>query len=123
MKKIVISLTLVMIAFGSFSWGASAASWTLVDKKTVSGATSYLDGVKGGNAKICLKDQFGGLRFDIYDNDGSNSPLIKSGVFINNNSCYTFDASKYVDGTDKNAEFKLVTTRTPIGKYTLELWD
>lgn len=126
MKKIMMGLVVITTLVCGTLWGtetSNAASYTLVDKKTTSGTTTYLDGVKGGNAKICLKEEFGGSRFDIYDNDGGNNPLIQGSVFIGNNGCYTFNAAQYVDGSDNNAEFILVTTRTPLTSYVLELWD
>lgn len=126
MKKIMVSLVVITTLVCGTLWGtetSNAATWTLVDKKKSSGRTTYLDGVKGGYAKICLKEEFGGSRFDIYENDGANTPMIKAGVFIGNNDCYTFNAAPYVDGSDNDAEFILVTTRTPITSYVLELWD
>lgn len=129
MKKLTKYLLALVVAISSLAVvdtiSTEAAAWTLVDKKTTTGKVTYLNGVRGGNAKICLKDQFGGLRFDVYDNDGGSTygPKVLSSVFINNNSCYTFYAAPYVDGADNDAEFIVQTTRTPIGTYTLELWD
>ena len=100
-------------------------SWTLVDSKTSSGTSTYLKGVTGGDAKICLKNQLGGIRVNVYHQDGSSSlgSLILNSVFIGNNRCITFDASPYTNGTNNDAQFVVVTTRTPISSYTLELWD
>ena len=102
-----------------------ANSWTLVDSKTSSGSSTYLSGIKDGDAKICLKNQLGGIRVNVYSKDeGSNyRTLILSSVFIGNNSCITFDASPYINGTNNDVQFVVVTTRTPISSYTLELWD
>ena len=102
-----------------------ADSWTLVDSKTSSGTSTYLKGVTGGDAKICLKNQLGGIRVNVYHQDGSSSPgsLILNSVFIGNNRCITFDANPYSNETNNGAQFVVVTTRTPISSYTLELWD
>ncbi|MDP1420396.1 hypothetical protein Q8G35_18915 [Peribacillus simplex] len=126
MKKFMMSLVVITTLVCVTLWGtetSNAASWTLVDKKTSSGKITYLDGVKGGYAKICLKEEIGGARFDLYDNDGENSPMIKAGVFIGNNDCYKFYAAKYVDGSDNDAEFALIKTRSSLTSYVLELWD
>ena len=102
-----------------------ANSWTLVDSKTSSSTSTYLKGVTGGDAKICLKNQIGGIRVNVYHKDGSSSygALILNSVFIGNNNCITFDANPYINETNNAAEFTVVTTRTPISSYTLELWD
>ncbi|MGE6379952.1 hypothetical protein [Peribacillus muralis] len=126
MKKFMMSLIVITTLACGVLWeteSSSAAAWTLVDKKTSKGKITYLDGVKGGKAKICLKNQIGGSRFDLYDDDGAKTPLIKAGVFIANNGCYTFNADPYVDGADKNAEFALIKTRSSLNSYVLELWD
>lgn len=129
MKKITKYLIALTIIITSLTIGNTlsthAYSGTLVDSKTSSGTTTYLNGVKSGDAKICLKDQFGGIRVNVYDNDGDSSygPLILSSVFIGNNSCITFDATPYIDGADNDAEFIVVTTRSQLSSYTLELWD
>ena len=49
-----------------------ADSWTLVDSKTSSSTSTYLKGVIGGDAKICLKNQIGGIRVNVYHQDGSS---------------------------------------------------
>lgn len=102
-----------------------ANSWALVDSKTSSSSSTYLGGVIDGDAKICLKKQIGGIRVNVYSKDegSSNRTLILNSVFIGNNSCITFDASPYIDGNNNDAQFVVVTTRTPISSYTLELWD
>ena len=102
-----------------------ADSWTLVDSKTSSSTSTYLKGVTGGDAKICLKNQLGGIRANVYHQDGNSSlgSLILNSVFIGNNRCITFDASPYIDETNSDVQFVVVTTRTPISSYTLELWD
>ena len=129
MKKIstyFVALTIIipLLIIGNTT-STHANSWTLVDSKTSSSASTYLKGVTGGDAKICLKNQIGGIRVNVYHKDGSSSygTLILNSVFIGNNSCITFDASPYIDGTNNAAEFTVVTTRTPISSYTLELWD
>ena len=102
-----------------------ADSWTLVDSKTTSSTSTYLKGVTGGDAKICLKNQIGGIRLNVYHQDGGPGfgALILNSVFIGNNRCITFDASSYIDKTNNDVQFVVVTTRTPISPYTLELWD
>ena len=129
MKKIstyFVTLTIIipLLIIGNTT-SVHANSWTLVDSKTSSSTSTYLKGVKDGEAKICLKDQVGGIRVNVYHKDESSSygTLILNSVFIRNNSCITFDASPYIDGTNNTAEFTVVTTRTPISSYTLELWD
>ena len=99
-----------------------ANSWTLVDSITTEGTSTSLQGVKSGYAKICLKDQIGGIRVNVYNK--ADETLILNSVFIGNNSCLTFDANPYMDSTNNNGiELLVVTTRTPISSYTLELWD
>ena len=129
MKKITtyfVALTVILplLTIGN-TMPTHADSWTLVDSKTSSGTSTYLKGVTGGDAKICLKNQLGGIRVNVYHQDGSSSlgSLILNSVFIGNNRCITFDASPYTGGTNNNAQFVVVTTRTPISSYTLELWD
>ena len=129
MKKITtyfIALTVILplLTIGS-TMSTHADSWTLVDSKTSSSTSTYLTGVTGGDAKICLKNQIGGIRVNVYHQDGSSGfgALILNSVFIGNNRCITFDASPYMDGTNNDAQFVVVTTRTPISSYTLELWD
>ena len=102
-----------------------ANSWTLVDSKTSSSSSTYLGGVIDGDAKICLKNQIGGIRVNVYNkNEGSGDrTLVLNSVFIGNNSCITFDASPYINGTNNEVQFVVVTTRMPISSYTLELWD
>lgn len=129
LKKITKYFVALTIIISSLTLGNAisthAYSGKLVDSKTTSSSTTYLNGVKSGKAKICLKNQIGGIRVNVYDNDGGSNygPLILNGAFIGNNDCVTFDATPYIDGTDNDAEFIVVTTRTPIGSYTLELWD
>ena len=129
MKKITtyfVALTVILplLTIGN-TMSTHADSWTLVDSKTSSSTSTYLKGVTDGDAKICLKNQLGGIRVNVYHQDGSSSlgSLILNSVFIGNNRCITFDASPYIDGTDNDAQFVVVTTRTPISSYTLELWD
>lgn len=107
-----------------------ASTWTLVDSKTTSASTSpqwvYLNGVKAGNAKICLKDEFGGMRISVYDNDGgtpTSGPRIYDHVFIGNNECLIFDAKPYIDGTDNDAEFVIAPTRGSVSSFIFQLWD
>ena len=129
MRKITtyfVSLTIVisLLIIGN-TQSTHADSWTLVDSKTSSGTSTYLKGVTGGNAKICLKNQLGGIRVNVYHQDGSSSlgSLILNSVFIGNNRCITFDANSYINKTNNSAQFVVITTRTPISSYTLELWD
>ena len=121
-----VALTIIipLLTIGN-TMSAHANSWTLVDSKTSSSTSTYLTGVTGGDAKICLKNQIGGIRVNVYHKDGSSSykSLILNSVFIRNNSCITFDANPYINETNNAAEFTVVTTRTPISSYTLELWD
>ena len=127
MKKITTYCVALTIIIPSLILGhitsTHANSWTLVDSKTSSSASTYLKGVKDGEAKICLKDQVGGIRVSVYHKDESSSygALILNSVFIRNNSCVTFDASPYINETNNAAEFTVVTTRKPISSYTLEL--
>lgn len=126
MKKLLVALTIIIpsLTIGNIM-PTHANSWTLVDSKTSSSASTHLKGVKGGDAKICLKNQIGGIRVNVYHKDENSNygSLILNSVFIGNNNCITFDASPYIDETNNNAEFTVVTTRTPISSYTLELWD
>ena len=129
MKKITtyfVALTVILplLTIGN-TMSTHADSWTLVDSKTSSSTSTYLKGVTGGDAKICLKNQMGGIRVNVYHQDESSSyrSLILNSVFIGNNSCITFDARPYMDETNSDAQFVVVTTRTPISSYTLELWD
>ena len=129
MRKITtyfIALTIIipLLTIGN-TMSTYADSWTLVDSKTSSSTSTYLKGITGGDAKICLKNQIGGIRVNVYHQDGSSNygTLILNSVFIGNNSCITFDASPYIDETNTDAQFVVVTTRTPISSYTLELWD
>ena len=129
MKKIptyFVALTIIipLLTIGN-TMSTHANAWTLVDSKTSSSTSTYLKGVTDGNAKICLKNQTGGIRVNVYHKEENSSygTLILNSVFIRNNSCITFDASPYIDGTNNAAEFTVVTTRTPISSYTLELWD
>ena len=121
-----IALTLIipLLAIGN-TMSTYANAWTLVDSKNSLSTSTYLTGVTGGDAKICLKNQMGGIRVNVYHQDGSPSSrsLILNSVFIGNNSCITFDARPYVDETNHDAQFVVATTRTPISSYTLELWD
>ena len=129
MKKIstyIVALAIIipLLIIGN-TMSTHANTWTLVDSKTSSSASTYLKGVKDGSAKICLKNQIGGIRVNVYHKDENSSyrSLILNSVFIGNNSCITFDASPYIDETNNDAEFTIVTTRTPLSSYTLELWD
>ena len=129
MRKITtyfIALTIIipLLTIGN-TMSTHANAWTLVDSKTASSTSTYLKGVTGGDAKICLKNQIGGIRVNVYHKDESSSygALILNSVFIGNNSCITFDASPYIDETNTDVQFVVVTTRTPISSYTLELWD
>ena len=129
MKKITtyfVALTVILplLTIGN-TMSTHADSWTLVDSKTSSSTSTYLKGVTGGDAKICLKNQLGGIRVNVYHQGGNSSlgSLILNSVFIGNNRCVTFDASPYIGGTNNDAQFVVVTTRTPISSYTLELWD
>ena len=117
-----IIITLLIIGNTMF---IHANSWTLVDSKTSSSSSTYLEGVIDGDAKICLKNQIGGIRVNVYSKDKGTSDrtLILNSVFIGNNSCITFDANPYIDGNNNDVQFLVVTTRTPISSYTLELWD
>lgn len=130
MKKITkffVALTIIIssLTVGNVISTHATYSGKLVDSKTTSGTTTYLNGVKAGQAKICLKNQMGGIRVNVYDNDGGSNygPLVLNSVFIGNNDCVTFDAAPYIDGADNDAEFIVVTTRHPVTSYTLELWD
>lgn len=128
MKKINKYLVALILIISALTIGNTmstlAASWTLVDSKTSDSQTKYLNGVKSGQAKICLKEQFGGGNFSVYDNDdGSRGPMILNSHFLGNNDCVTFDATPYIDGTDNDAEFIVVRTRSGLFSYTLELWD
>ena len=125
-RRYFIAFTIILTLFiiGN-TMSTHANSWTLVDSKTSVGASTYLRGVKDAEAKICLKNQIGGIRVNIYTKgeDSSYGTLILNSVFIGNNSCITFDAGPYINGTNNDLEFIVVTTRTPISSYTLELWD
>jgi hypothetical protein len=126
MFKGVLATTLVCggLVLGVGAETSHAGANRLIDIATIgNGTTGYLDGSTGGYAKICLREAFGGANVAIYDNDGGNNPLIRKSTFMNNNSCYTFNAAPYVDGTDKNAEFIVVTSRDIIGTIKFELWD
>ena len=50
-----------------------ANSWTLVDSKTSSSSSTYLGGGIDGDAKICLKNQIGGIRVNVYNKDKGTS--------------------------------------------------
>ena len=121
---VALTIILPLLTIGN-TMSTLADSWTLVDSKTASSTSTYLKGVTGEDAKICLKNQLGGIRVNVYHQDGSSGfgSLILNSVFIGNNRCITFDASPYMDGTNNDAQFVVVTTRTPISSYTLELWD
>lgn len=121
---VALTIILPLLTIGN-TMSTHADSWTLVDSKTSSSTSTYLTGVTGGDVKICLKNQFGGIRANVYHQDESSSvgSLILNSVFIGNNRCIMFDASPYMDGTNNDAQFVVVTTRTPISSYTLELWD
>lgn len=129
MKKTLMGLIVITtLLSGSFVWGTQtsyAGANKLIDITTIgNGTTGYLDGSTGGYAKICLKEAPGGANVAIYDNDGgSNNPVIRSSSFMANGSCYTFNAQPYVDGTDNNAEFIVITSRDIIGTIKFELWD
>ena len=129
MKKIITYFIALIIILPLLTIGNTmsirADSWTLVDSKTTSGKSTYLTGVTGGDAKICLKNQIGGIRVNVYHQDENSSfgSLILNSVFIGNNRCITFDASPYMSGINKDAQFVIITTRNPISSYTLELWD
>ncbi|MGG5178513.1 hypothetical protein ACQYAC_04115 (plasmid) [Bacillus sp. MM09(2025)] len=132
MNKIIKYFVALLLCISVFTMGnsyAEAASWKLVDSKKVSSRVGpngiKLYGVKTGKARICLKDQFGGLRVDVYDNDGKGvqqSKLILNAVFIGNNKCVNFNAKPYIDGSNKSAEFIVLPTREPLTSYTLQLW-
>lgn len=101
-----------------------AADWKLVDSSIIgNGTVGYLNGAKGGKAKICLKEAFGGANVTVYDDDGSSRSVIKATSFWGNNSCYTFNVDPYVDGADNDAEFVVTTTRNIVGNIKFELWD
>lgn len=134
MNKITKYFTALLLGISVFTMSnvvsTEAASWKLVDSKTVSASSTakavYLNGVKKGNAKICLKNQMGGMRISVYDNDGNGietSKRILNSVFIGNNKCVTFDATPYIDGADNDAEFIVLPTRGSTTSFTLELWD
>lgn len=127
-KSFLTSVALLSALTLSNTMTAEAASWKLVDSKNVSASATakntYLNGVIGSKAKVCLKDQFGGMRLSVYDNDDKFGPLILNSVFVGNNGCTTaFNATPYIDGTDKDAEFIVQPTRGSVSAYTLELWD
>lgn len=127
MKKMLKGLLATSVICGSFVLGAGnihAASWTLIDTATIgNGTVGYLDGAKGGNAKICLKNAVGGANVTVYDDDGSSKSLIKGTSFWSNGSCYTFNVEPYVDGSDNDAEFIVTTTRDIVGTIKFELYD
>lgn len=134
MNKITKYFTALLLGISVFTMSnvvsTEAASWKLVDSKTVSASANakniYLNGVKKGKAKICLKNRIGGMRISVYDNDGNgieSSKEIFYYAFIGNNKCLTFDATPYIDGADNNAEFIVVPTRGSVSSFTLELWD
>ncbi|MFP3324794.1 hypothetical protein R0K05_17035 [Planococcus sp. SIMBA_160] len=132
MNKIIKYLVALLLCISVFTMDnsyAEAASWKLVDSKKVSGSWTpkavYLYGVKKGKARICLKDKFGGIRIDVYDNDGKGvkqSKLILNSVFVGNNKCVSFNAKPYIDGSNKSAEFIVFPTRGSLTSFTLQLW-
>lgn len=121
---VVFTIIITLLIIGNTMF-IHANSLTLVDSKTSSSSSTYLGGAIDRDAKICLKNQIGGIRVNVYSKDKGTSDrtLILNSVFIGNNSCITFDASPYIDGTNNDVQFVVVTTRTPISSYTLELWD
>ncbi|MCM3179768.1 hypothetical protein [Cytobacillus horneckiae] len=130
MKRFLTGLLASSLVFGSFIWGAGTSyaadpsGWQLIDTASIgNGKIGYLDGAEGGNAKICLKDAFGGAQVTVYDDDGGSNPVIKSQSFWGNGECFTFNVEPYVDGSDNNAEFVVMTSRDIVGTIKFELWD
>lgn len=126
MKNLLKGVVILSLAIGSFVWGVqtSYAAMSLIDTATIgNGTTAYLNGAKGGDAKICLKDAPGGANVTLYDDDGDSRTLIKSTSFWSNGYCYTFNVDPYVDGADNDAEFIVITSRDIIGTIKFELWD
>lgn len=130
MKKTLKGLLVSTLLFGSFMWASGIAhaadpsGWQLIDTASIgNGTTGYLDGAEGGDAKICLKDAFGGANVTVYDDDGSSKTVIKATSFWGNGNCFTFNVNPYVDGSDNDAEFMVTTTRDIIGTIKFELWD
>lgn len=127
LKKIFLVLFIAILCFSKpgFSEAADKSGWQLVDTTYISSGTrGVLKGVEGGNAKICLKDAFGGANVSFYSYNGSDGwKLIEYSVWMGNNSCYSFDARPYIDGANKEAEFEVETTRHIIGTIKFELWD
>ena len=117
-------ITLPLFTIGNTT-SSYADSWKLVDSKNSSSTSTYLNGVTEGDAKICQKNQRGGVRANVYHQDERSNyrTLILNSVFISNNNCVTFDANPYINNTTSDTQFVVETTRTPISSYTLELWN
>lgn len=127
LKKLFFMVFVSLLCFSgqSYSEAADKSGWQLVDTTYIgSGTRGVLKGVEGGNAKICLKDAFGGANVSFYSYNGSaGRKLIDYSVSMGNNSCYSFDARPYLDGANNEAEFEVENTRHILGTIKFELWD
>lgn len=125
MKKILASIFAASLSLGMVSTTASAATgWQDIGDHKINiahnwQASSSQSGIiksGGGNLKVCgSADNRGATTKVILDEmDGSTPTRVKT-VSSHNfyNSCLTFkDLTKYVDGTNKKAEFRLSMERT-----------